>query len=58
MSLPFILLDDLQEIVDNLMDNLDESIINFATYIELTYSHGQPTRNRRQVVPPKFTPEM
>jgi len=36
MYLPFIPLDDLQKCFDNLMDNLDESIVDFATYMEST----------------------
>lgn len=31
---------------DNLMDNLDESDVDFATYVELTNVRGRPTRGR------------
>jgi len=51
MSLPFIPLDDLQKCFDNLMDNLYESIVDFATYMESTYNRGGPGNGRRQAVP-------
>jgi len=39
MAIPFIILEDLQEMFDNLiMDNFDKSVVDFATYIESIYS--------------------
>lgn len=58
ISLPFIPFEDLQEIFNNLMDNLNESVVDFSTYIESTYIREQPVCGRRQVVPPKFPSEM
>lgn len=54
MSLSFIPLEDLQEMLDNFMDNLDKSFVDFATYVESIYIHGRPTRGREQVVFPKL----
>lgn len=51
MSLPFIPLDNLQTFFDSLMDNSNESIVDFATYMESTYNRGEPGRDKRQTVP-------
>ena len=57
MALPFIPLQDVQEVWELLYDNMQEEIIELASYVETTYVTGRPARGRRRAVPPRFAPE-
>ncbi|PSN40286.1 hypothetical protein C0J52_22092 [Blattella germanica] len=40
------------------MDDLDELVVEFATYMETVYIRGRPGRGRRRATPPLFTPDI
>ncbi|PSN38021.1 hypothetical protein C0J52_24135 [Blattella germanica] len=50
--------EDLLHTFDELMDDLDELVVEFATYMETVYIRGRPGRGRRRATPPLFTPDI
>lgn len=58
MALSFVPLDDVAPVFDMLMDDLHESVVDFASYIEATYIRGRPARGRRRATPPLFPPAL
>nr|XP_018904398.1 PREDICTED: uncharacterized protein LOC109035279 [Bemisia tabaci] len=57
MALPFIPPADLVETFIFLYEEIDDALIEFATYVDHTYVRGKPARGRRRAVPPLFPPE-
>lgn len=56
-GLPFLPLEDLEEVFDSLVEEIeDENILDLATYIEQTYIRGFPARGRRAARPPLYPP--
>lgn len=58
MGLSFVPIKDITSIFDELLDDLDEAVMEFATYIETFYIRGRPALGRRRAVPPMFHPEL
>ncbi|PSN39509.1 hypothetical protein C0J52_21142 [Blattella germanica] len=58
LGLPFVPIEDLLHTFDELMDDLDELVVEFATYMETVYIRGRPGRGRRRATPPLFTPDI
>lgn len=58
MGLPFIPLDNIEEVFDYLLEISHDDVQDLMTYFETTYLRGRPARGRRRAVPPRFPPQL
>jgi MULE transposase domain/FLYWCH zinc finger domain len=58
LALPFVPLDDVENVFQELKNEIHESVDDLATYIEVTYILGKPARGRRRAVAPRFPMEL
>lgn len=56
MALPFVPIDDVEEVFDIVYNELHDDVIPLAEYLKATYVRGRPARGRRRAVPPRFSP--
>lgn len=57
MALPFVPLDEILTVFNELKDDAPDEVEDFVQYLERTYVKGRPARGRRRAVPPRFPPK-
>jgi hypothetical protein len=55
-GLPFIPLEDVKDIFDEVMGAIHDDVHDLANYVEVNYVNGYPARGRRRAVAPRFPP--
>ena len=58
MALPFVPIDDVADVFDAIVENVDDRVLDFCSYVENTYIRGHRALRRRRAVPPRFPPKM
>jgi hypothetical protein len=58
LALPFVPLDVVVDVFEQLKDDIHDIVDELATYIEVTYISGKPARGRRRAVAPRFPKEL